>query len=170
MIDENFKTLPAVFSMNFEKYISFTSTYKITKQKRELLPEHERESAPKFPNIMVCNYQAHSRLLLKRNYPMMTMRRTLDLYKVSNLESFLKYNHIKINVNLTSSAQYDFSMKQLQHDTPSEILHIACQMGTEDCASRWQPVMTPNGMCNVLYMNHLRRDQAESTLRKTLTF
>ena len=56
-------------------------------------------------------------------------------------------------------------MKQLQHDTPSEILHIACQMGTEDCASRWQPVMTPNGICNVLYMNHLRPEQAESTLR-----
>ena len=74
------------FSMNFEKYISFTSTYKITKQKRELLPKHEQESAPKFPNIMVCNYQAHSRLLLKQNYPMMTMRRTLDLYKVGNLE------------------------------------------------------------------------------------
>ena len=70
--------------MNFEKYISFTSTYKITKQKRELLPKHEQESAPKFPNIMVCNYQAHSRLLLKQNYPMMTMRRTLDLYKVGN--------------------------------------------------------------------------------------
>ena len=80
--NEGFKFL---FSMNFEKYISFTSTYKITKQKRELLPEHEQESAPKFPNIMVCNYQAHSRLLLKRNYPMMTMRRTLDLYKVSNI-------------------------------------------------------------------------------------
>ena len=74
------------FSMNFEKYISFTSTYKITKQKRELLPKHEQESAPKFPNIMVCNYQAHSRLLLKQNYPMMTMRRTLDLYKVEILE------------------------------------------------------------------------------------
>ena len=73
------------FSMNFEKYISFTSTYKITKQKRELLPKHEQESAPKFPNIMVCNYQAHSRLLLKQNYPMMTMRRTLDLYKVTYL-------------------------------------------------------------------------------------
>ena len=74
--------------MNFEKYISFTSTYKITKQKRELLPKHEQESAPKFPNIMVCNYQAHSRLLLKQNYPMMTMRRTLDLYKVEILEFF----------------------------------------------------------------------------------
>ena len=60
-------------------------------------------------------------------------------------------------------------MKQLQHDTPSEILHIACQMGTEDCASRWQPVMTPNGICNVLYMNHLRPEQAESTLRNVFT-
>ena len=60
-------------------------------------------------------------------------------------------------------------MKQLQHDTPSEILHIACQMGTEDCASRWQPVMTPNGICNVLYMNHLRPEQAESTLRTVFT-
>ena len=80
------RVLHTFFSMNFEKYISFTSTYKITKQKRELLPKHEQESAPKFPNIMVCNYQAHSRLLLKQNYPMMTMRRTLDLYKVEILE------------------------------------------------------------------------------------
>ena len=99
--------------MNFEKYISFTSTYKITKQKRELLPKHEQKSAPKFPNIMVCNYQAHSRLLLKQNYPMMTMRRTLDLYKVVNLERLESYI-------LSDKCEFDILCAiRFQHETAS---------------------------------------------------
>ena len=79
----------------------------------------------------------------------------------------------------------EVNLRYMQQQTRSEIVHIACRIGNENCATQvncsfelhntavnitsniiqWTHVMTPTGVCNVLRLDYITEDQAENTLR-----
>ena len=78
----------------------------------------------------------------------MNMKRTLDLYKVIHSESWTGFDGLNIFRPSSSDFQTnvtaywrdphleEVNLRYMQQQTRSEIVHIACRIGNENCATQ----------------------------------
>ena len=92
-----------------------------------------------FPDLMLCNYQSHSRWKIMQKYPMVRSTVIMDLYQAEGDIHTRNQDDIDVlnNLNLT----------QFIIDTEPEIRIIICQIGEMNCVKKWKRVLTPMGVC-----------------------
>jgi len=100
----------------------------------------------RFPNLMVCNFQSHSRHKVKRLYPFLNSRILNKFYRTGNASLFPPDKLDAIN---------SINMTQFYIDTAPDIITIACAIGVINCLNAWQPVVTPMGVCYELRLHEM---------------
>ena len=66
-------------SSNLRRYLAFNTTFKDIRESPST--NNHDESTPRFPNLMVCNYQSHSRSKIKEHYSIVHRKHLASLYQ-----------------------------------------------------------------------------------------
>ena len=127
----------------------------------------------RFPNLMICNFQSHSRHKVKRLYPFLNSRILNKFYRTGNASLFPKEKLDAINgINMLWIQYFSISGRhfrsencwklcwiliwtQFYIDTAPDIITIACAIGVINCLNAWQPVVTPMGVCYELRLHEM---------------
>ena len=138
----------------------------------------------RFPNLMICNFQSHSRHKVKRLYPFLNSRILNKFYRTGNASLFPKDKLDAINsINMLRIQHSAFpsrkvrpenwwklcwiqKLTQFYIDTAPDIITIACAIGVINCLNAWQPVVTPMGVCYELRLHEMADYMKVSPNRK----
>ena len=66
-------------STNMRRYLSFNTSFKDIRESPST--NNHDASTPRFPNLMVCNYQSHSRMKIKEKFSNVHWKHLASLYQ-----------------------------------------------------------------------------------------
>ena len=72
-------TLISYKSTNMRRYLSFNTSFKDIRESPST--NNHDASTPRFPNLMVCNYQSHSRMKIKEKFSNVHWKHLASLYQ-----------------------------------------------------------------------------------------
>lgn len=139
------------------RYLRFSTSFKDIRESPST--NNHDASTPRFPNLMVCNYQSHSRMKIKEKFPNVHWKQLASLYQTD------------VNSTQFGDDINDIDAKQFGIQTRPNITFVGCKIGDIDCKAHWRAILTPYGACYVMkitndetYMTQDPFNQANSVL------